>query len=258
LQTKLRKSLSIIVPTYNEERNIRKTLANIVDAKLAAIHLSIIEIIVVDDGSTDRTLSIVEEFVSKCSERDSFTVIDCQKNFGVGHAFWVGLNKASNEFVTLVPGDGVFSTSSLRELFCNFSANGVTLTNRQNKYQRRPVRRLVSNLIGHWFSWVVGQRVHDPHSLFVFPRVSTINAYSEIWPSLSNDEAQRIGLEYHLKVLQYVLQTSSISQTIELEVITHLEHNSKSLSLKNLINFAYYYCKITFVRISDSHPWNKN
>lgn len=251
MQTRLKKSLSIIVPTYNEERNIRETLGNIVDAKLAANHLSIIEIIVVNDGSTDRTLSIVEEFVSKCSERDSFTIINCQKNLGVGHAFWIGSNAASSKFITLIPGDGVFSSKSLTDLFSNFSTSGVTLTTRLNKYQKRQVRRIISNLIGLWFSWIIDKQVKDPHSLFVFPTEAVIKAYESIWPTINNDEDERIDFEYHLQITQWILRTFPISETIDVYVSTKLEQQSSAISPKALLNFLKHYGWMTLNKIKN-------
>lgn len=231
------KSLSVVVPAFNEEHNIGETLRNIVDAKQSANHISYVEIIVVNDASTDLTLSIVEEFVSQCSERDSITILNCQRNRGVGHAFWMGATVASGEFITLVPGDGVFSRDSLANLFCDFSTEGITLTARKNKYQRKKVRRLVSKIIGIWFSWVVGIHIQDPHSLFVFPTEAVNRAYKAIWPSLKRDSDERVDFEYHLQILRWILHRLSISKLITVEVNTKLEKSSINISYKILINY---------------------
>jgi len=253
--TKPLKSLSVVVPVFNEELHIRNTLRNIVDAKLKAKNISFVEVIVVNDASKDLTLSIVKEFVSQCSERESFKILDCQTNCGVGHAFWTGTSVATGQFITLVPGDGVYSNKALTDLFCEFSQNGVTLTARINKHRQNKFRRQVSNLIGVWFSWIVDTRVQDPHSLFVFPTATVNDAYKEIWPSLKYNKDLRIGFEYNLRILQWILQTNPISRTLEVEVNTKLEKNSSYISIKVLSNYLKHYGWMTLRRINrGSYP----
>jgi len=249
LQNKVVKSLSVVVPAYNEEQMIRETLRNLMEAKVYANHLSSVEIIVVNDASTDLTLSKVKEFVSRSSERELFKIIDCQRNRGVGHAFWMGASVATCDFITLVPGDGVFTCESLTNLFCEFSPNGVTLTTRINKHQQNRFRRLISNLIGIWFSWIVDKRIQDPHSLFVLPTKAVIDAYKAIWRSISDDEGQRLDFEYHLRILQWILKKNPISKIIEVEVSTKLEQSSTSTSAKALFNFSKHYGWMTLDKI---------
>ena len=245
------RSLSVVVPAYNEEHKIHDALTKIVNAKLNANEMGSVEVIVINDGSTDLTFSVIEEFVSKYAETCSFKILNNQRNLGVGYAFWIGSKAASGEFVTLVPGDGVFSSESLEKLFCDFSTLGVTLTSRSNKHQRNWIRRLVSDALSIWFSWLVGERVQDPHSLFVFPKKSVVNAYKEIWPSISDDQSQRIGFEYHLLILQWILRAMPVSKTIEVEVSSDLEKSSNSMSLKVLLSFFKQYGRMTLIRM-----WN--
>lgn len=252
MQSKLPKALSVVVPAYNEEHKIWEALRSIVEARLNANHVSFVEVIVVNDASTDRTLSAAKEFVSQCSERESFKIIDCQRNSGVGHAFWMGASVATCEFITLVPGDGIFASESLTNIFREFSPVGVTLTTRINKHQRNRFRRLCSNLIGIWFSWIVDKRVQDPHSLFVFPTAAVNDAYKAIWPTLNDDKDQRLGFEYHLRILQWILKTHPISKTIEVEVRTRLEQNSKSTSAKALFNFSKHYGWMTLDKLKSN------
>jgi len=243
------RSISVVVPAYNEESKIRDALTKIVTAKLNENEKSSVEVIVINDASTDLTLSVIEEFVSKYAGTCSFKILNNQRNLGVGYAFWIGSKAATGEFVTLVPGDGVFSSESLGKLFSNFSTLGVTLTSRSNKHQRNQIRRLVSDALGVWFSWIVGERVQDPHSLFVFPKKSVINAYKEIWPSISDDQSQRIGFEYHLRILQWILRVMPVSKTIEVTVSSDLEKSSNSIRLKVLSSFFKQYARMTLIRM---------
>src|SRR5260370_40856770 len=79
-----RELVSVIIPAFNAAANIRQTL----DSVLAQTYKAF-EVIVVDDGSTDGTSAIVEEFVRKDSR---FQIIH-QSNKGVGEARNAGIRK---------------------------------------------------------------------------------------------------------------------------------------------------------------------
>jgi len=89
--------LSIIIPAYNVEKYIRKTLESIIRQTLREI-----EVVVVNDGSGDRTSEIAKEVLSKCDV--DWLVID-QKNQGESVARNVGLQRARGEYVMFLDGD---------------------------------------------------------------------------------------------------------------------------------------------------------
>lgn len=91
--------LSIIVPAYNEEKRLPESLPQIIQfAKQQAYP---VEIIVVDDGSIDRTADIVREF-----QKEAESVILLQvEHGGKGHAVKAGMLKARGEFLFLCDSD---------------------------------------------------------------------------------------------------------------------------------------------------------
>lgn len=86
------KKLSVIIPVYNVENYLEKCI----DSVLAQIY-SDIEIILVDDGSTDRSGAICDKYAD---EYENVIVIH-KSNEGVIKARLDGLMKASSEYVTL-------------------------------------------------------------------------------------------------------------------------------------------------------------
>lgn len=96
--------LSIIIPAYNEEKRLRGSLEEIKD-KAGAIFSSI-ELIVVDDGSTDGTMSIAEEFIPACENSGTVCrVIRIPENRGKGYAVRRGMLEASGELALMTDAD---------------------------------------------------------------------------------------------------------------------------------------------------------
>lgn len=89
-------NISIIIPIYNVELYLKRCLDSVVNQTLENI-----EIICVNDGSTDNSLNILNEYAQK----DSRIKIFNQNNSGVGVARNKGLKKAKGEFVLFVDSD---------------------------------------------------------------------------------------------------------------------------------------------------------
>ena len=75
--------LSVIIPAYNEEKRIRKTLETLITYLDRKKHYY--EIIVVNDGSTDKTKEVIQEFV-KDSGNKKIKVHDNPCNKGKGYS----------------------------------------------------------------------------------------------------------------------------------------------------------------------------
>ena len=93
--------VSVIIPTFNAIDHIDETLASVF-----AQSYPLIEVIVVDDGSTDNTLRTLEKYQSK------ITVI-AQKNAGVGAARNNGARAARGEFLAFMDHDDVLDSSKI-------------------------------------------------------------------------------------------------------------------------------------------------
>lgn len=95
-----RTDLSIVMPALDEEDNIRAA----VEGTLSAFEDFDIrgEVIVINDGSTDRTREILTELRRKDPR---VRIIDHHTPQGIGASFWDGVDQASSEFVCMLPGD---------------------------------------------------------------------------------------------------------------------------------------------------------
>ncbi len=96
--------VSIIIPVYNVEAYLSQCLDSV-----TAQTLKDIEIICVDDGSSDRSLDILKEYQAK----DPRIQIICQKNAGAGAARNAGLRKAQGEYLSFLDSDDFFEPDML-------------------------------------------------------------------------------------------------------------------------------------------------
>ncbi len=100
--------LSVVVPCFNEEGNIARVVGQA--AEVGRSLASELEIVVVDDGSTDDTARVLRSLQDEIPE---LTIVSHLRNRGYGAAVRSGLDRASMEVVFLTDGDGQFD---LREL----------------------------------------------------------------------------------------------------------------------------------------------
>ncbi|HAH33027.1 MAG TPA: hypothetical protein DCL44_12010 [Elusimicrobia bacterium] len=92
--------LSVVMPALNEEKNILaaagETLKAFDEMKISG------EILIVNDGSFDRTMELVKGLAVK---EGRVRVINHAEPLGIGASFWNGVDGASGEIVTMFPGD---------------------------------------------------------------------------------------------------------------------------------------------------------
>lgn len=100
--------VSILVPIYNVEKYLRQCLDSIVKQTLQDI-----EIICINDGSTDSSLNIIEEFADK-DER--ITIIN-KKNSGYGASMNMGLEAATGEYIGIIESDDFAKETMFEDLY---------------------------------------------------------------------------------------------------------------------------------------------
>ncbi|WP_296870337.1 glycosyltransferase [uncultured Methanobrevibacter sp.] len=100
--------VSVIVPVYNVEKYLEECLESIIDQSLRDI-----EIVCVNDGSTDGSLSILEEY----AKLDDRIKIISQENQGLAAARNTGLDNISGDYVYFIDSDDFLELNALEELY---------------------------------------------------------------------------------------------------------------------------------------------
>jgi glycosyltransferase involved in cell wall biosynthesis len=104
-------SLSIVLPAYNEEANVESTVEQV---SAVARQLGIdYEIILVNDGSTDRTGEIAHELMQRIPD---FRLVEHYPNRGYGGSLKAGFAAATKDLITFFPADNQFDFSEINRL----------------------------------------------------------------------------------------------------------------------------------------------
>ncbi|MBP1617324.1 MAG: glycosyltransferase YibD [Bacteroidetes bacterium] len=104
--------VSVIIPVYNAETTMQDCFNSIMLQTQNHI-----EVIVVDDCSTDRSVSIVNEFIASSTRQDiSIVLLQHQKNWGVATARNTGLNVATGKYIYYVDADDWIEPDTLEKL----------------------------------------------------------------------------------------------------------------------------------------------
>ena len=100
--------LSIIVPAFNEENTVIKILEKVANVQLEGVSK---EVIVIDDCSTDKTLTLLEKNKNLYDE-----LIKLSKNSGKGEAVKKGLMKASGQYILIQDADLEYDPKDYKKL----------------------------------------------------------------------------------------------------------------------------------------------
>jgi poly-beta-1,6-N-acetyl-D-glucosamine synthase len=117
---KILPTISLCIPAYNEEKTIKETLDSATNLDYPKDK---IEIIVVNDGSTDKTKSITLNLIKKY-KKDNIILIN-QKNKGKGAAMNTALKIAKNEYFISLDADSIVNKNALKLLLPHFYHDNI-------------------------------------------------------------------------------------------------------------------------------------
>ena len=108
------KTVSIIIPAYNEEKSIGKTISSALSLDYPKEKL---EILVVNDGSKDETYSLAKKY-----ESSKFPIVKVftKENGGKGSALNLGINNSNNEIIISMDADTFVQKNALKEMISHF------------------------------------------------------------------------------------------------------------------------------------------
>jgi len=149
-------TLSVVIPVYNEEENIQLLHAKLKEAMV--ILDNEYEILFVDDGSTDRTLSILEEIQAGDKH---VIVLSLRRNFGQTAAFAAGFDFARGDVIVTMDGDLQNDPADIPKLLERIKDHDLVSGWRKKRKDPFFTRRLPSIMANWLISKVTGVKLHD-------------------------------------------------------------------------------------------------
>lgn len=149
--------LSLVVPIYNEEENIPLLYAEIKEV-LDNTSYSY-ELICVDDGSSDRSVAVLEELHKK---DDRVVVIELRRNFGQTAAMSAGFDHARGDIIITMDGDLQNDPHDIPAMVEKLNESYDVVTGwRHDRKDPFISRKLPSMIANKLISWLTGVGLHD-------------------------------------------------------------------------------------------------
>jgi len=166
--------VSVIIPAYNEEAGVRPQVEAI--RRILVAHRIVHEIIVVDDGSDDRT--------AEAARQAHACVLRHLKNRGYGASLKTGIIAAKYNHIAITDADGTYPADQIPVLLAKLETADMVVGARTGENVHIPWVRKPGKLILGWLAnLIAGQRIPDLNSgLRVFRRDCAI----QYFPVLSN------------------------------------------------------------------------
>lgn len=215
------KSISFVIPFYNESESIEKTVAVVLDIFKKVTED--FELILVNDGSTDDSLP---KLLKTFSKESVLQVVSHAKNRGLGAAMRTGFEVAKNEIVIYSDMDMPFDFNLLPELLKNLPSDvdllrGIRATKREN---------LIRKIYGFGFQLFIyilfGFSVSDPNfalKIFKCDKLKSLKLSSE-------------GSFIDTEIL---LQARDLGYKVE---TVHVEYKHRQYGTSQLANFKNIFC----------------
>jgi glycosyltransferase involved in cell wall biosynthesis len=158
--------LSIVIPAYNEEDGIASIMRRVLAVResLVGVGVDDLELLVVDDGSRDKTVEIASQIAR---ENSGVRVISHPRNRGYGAALKTGFSQSSGEWIGFLDADGTYPPEYFPKLFqetCNGWDLVIGSRMAGETSEMPPVRRLGNWLFANWISLLGRHRITDSAS----------------------------------------------------------------------------------------------
>eukprot|EP01080_Neovahlkampfia_damariscottae_P002081 gene2081-1953_t len=155
--------LTIVAPAYNEEERVCSMLdetLQYLEKRQKEDSKFTFEIIVVNDGSKDKTIDVVQKYIEKKDQgRDVLRLLDLKQNRGKGFAVKQGIIKSRGKFILMADADAATDINDLSKLEKNLKdvaiGSRAHLT-KENQVKRNFFRNIISNTSHKLTRYVAG------------------------------------------------------------------------------------------------------
>jgi len=215
------KRLSIFIPAYNEEGNLEATIRELWTS-LERTPLADYEIIIVNDGSTDRTQAIAEELRRKDPK---IRVINNKKNLGLAKTHRIGAHAATFEYVGWIPGDNGFPAASSERWLAPLGHADIIQTYLLNSEVRYAGRRVISKAYTRAMNALFGLDLKYYNGIQIYRRelIQNIETFADGFALLS-------------EILVKLLASGNTYIEVGINMTERAQGESKAVKLQNILD----------------------
>ena len=198
--------LSLFLPVLNEEDNLRPMHAKIAESLNALGKTA--EVIYVDDGSTDKSLSILREIAASDNR---VRVIALRRNYGQTAAMSAGIDAAKGDILIPMDADLQNDPADIKRLLDKLNEGYDVVSGwRKNRQDKLISRKIPSQIANKIISWIGGVPLHDYGcSLKAYRRdvIQDVRLYGEmhrfipIYASWAGARVTEIPVEHHARTM---------------------------------------------------------
>ncbi|MDH4161431.1 MAG: glycosyltransferase family 2 protein [Nitrospirota bacterium] len=217
--------ITAVMPSLNEEKNLSSAVQNVLDSYQ---RLGIKgEVLIVNDGSTDGTGRLAEEFKHK---DPSIQVIHHAAPQGIGGSFWDGVKAARGEVVVMIPGDGENDAAEILRYLPLMEQVDMVVPYVFNRQVRSWFRRKLSNLYRGIINITFGTTLNYMNGTVLYRKCI-----------LDDIELKARGFFYQTELLIKCIRRGYLYAEVPYALLQRAAGRSKATSLRSLKNVMQAY-----------------
>lgn len=221
--------VTILMPAYNEEHTIRKSIEETVSLLKSVTDF---EIIVIDDGSTDNT----SKEAVKASCNPHVKVVGYKKNEGKGNALRFGFNYATGAIIIFMDSDSEIKPVKIKNFISALANADIAIGSKRHKESRVKtpwIRKFLSYALNSIVQLPTGIRVSDTQSGF---KASRRDALAKLFPLIA---VKRYAFDIELLTLAFMLRMRIIELPVDIELSTKFSIKDAFRMLIDIAGITY-------------------
>lgn len=234
--------ISIIIPALNEEKYLRNVIKNIVTAQKDVGTIPI-DIIIVNDASTDKTPQIIRALEKRYPFVRS---IHHTANQGMGTGFREAVQIAKYPKLMVVPGDNDTAQSLIKKMFLHRNDAEVLFSYYLNKEMRGRVRNILSTLYGLLYMTVFNVYIQYINCVAIYPtkKLQKLDIKSRRFSIIAEVNIKLLCSGCHYYEIAGDMQTGLDKST--------------SIKLKNIIEVIVTFIKLVYeIKLTNRYLFNR-
>ena len=224
--------LSILVPCYNEELLVKSSFKEIIKS-LKSNKIKKYEIILIDDGSVDKSLTIVEKLQEK-------------NNYGMGYNFFTGNKKSKGKYLILLPADNSHPASEISKMLNYIGSDYDLVTTYYSNHNKS--RSIFRNLFTLAYTPVLNFIFGTNFKYF-----NGLTLYKT--KDLKSLKFKNSSFSYQIEIFVYLFHKRKLKTKVIPTILKDRKKGSKAFRVKNSVQVIFSIIRIfyqsIFYRISN-------